>query len=184
MRFWRRGRSSGVLPAVLVVLLAALASSAPAQIPEDRLIIPGERIGRFRLHMLAREAATVLGGPGERRRYDSILSRLLGFTPLEKSYGLWWQDRGIFMLFSPAEDRATGIVLFDHPENRAYRTFEGVGIGSPLPELNRFAGPDGGESGGGTAGPEGKYIYWTLGLYVHWQDNRITAIGVLDNSVR
>ncbi len=189
MGFWRRGRRLALQQfrlkvlhlAVLVVLVfVVLISGTLAQIPDDRLIAPGERIGRFRLRMSASEAASALGSPGERRAFTPMLSGLLNFTPLRTSYGLWWRDKAVFMLFTPTSDRATGIVLFEHPDNRGFRTFEGVGIGSPFAELNRFGGAEGSE-GGET---EGKLIYWTIGLYVHWRDGRITAIGVLDNKAR
>ncbi len=186
MGSWRRGKRLALrrfnpkalhLAALVVLVFLVLVPGTLAQIPDDRLIAPGERIGRFRLRMSASEAASALGSTGERRAFTPMLSGLLNFTPLRTSYGLWWRDKAVFMLFTPTGDRATGIVLFEHPDNLAFRTFEGVGIGTPVAELSRFGGAEGSE-GGET---EGKLIYWRIGLYIHWRDGRTTAIGVLDN---
>lgn len=96
-----------LLVLVLIVVVAGVVHAAPA----DRRIVPGERIGHLRLEMRTAEAVRALGEPAERRPGEQVW---LGWP--REGLGAWFRD-----------DRIVTIML---RENRAYRTAEGIGIGT------------------------------------------------------
>ena len=151
---------------VALAMMAIAVPSAPSQTP-DSLIVPGERIGPYRLGMTLAEVIGLLGSGGER-----------GSTTMPRSYGMLWRNKRVFSSFFSASHTVSGVTLYDSDENRTFRTAEGVGLGSPSSEFDRFGQPEWRQQYQG--GVEAR-AYWKVGLYTNTKEGKVTAIGVFDN---
>jgi hypothetical protein len=95
----------------LAIALIVLLALTPAVAAPTGRIVPGERIGPLRLGMSITDAVKALGEPTERREGDQVW---VGWP--REGLGVWLKS-----------GRIVTIMLRG---NRAYRTAEGVGIGT------------------------------------------------------
>ncbi|MDR7521604.1 MAG: hypothetical protein QN168_03975 [Armatimonadota bacterium] len=152
--------------AVLVSILAAHTLAA-AQVEDGTLIVPGKRIGPYNLGMTLAGVIGLMGSVGER-----------GSTTMPQSYGMLWRDKRIYFSFFNATHTVSAATLLDSEANRVFRTADGVGLGSPGSELDRFGRPEWRHQYPGNVEAR---AYWRIGLYVQTKEGRIIAIGVFDH---
>lgn len=157
----------------MLSVLAAVGIGVPvsaSQTPDSSLIVPGERIGPYRLGMTLADVIGLMGSTGER-----------GSTTMPRSYGMLWRDKRIFFSFFSATHVVSGVTLYDSEENRVFKTAEGIGLGSPGSELDRFGQPEWRQQYQG--GIEAR-AYWKFGLYTQTRDGKLVAVGVFDHKSR
>lgn len=155
-----------ILAATILVACAPPVVTPAPQEPQCT-VAPGDFLGQWQLGMTLAEVRAALGTDGER-----------GNTTMPDSYGVFFREKMLFFSFWNLTHTVSAVTVYDSPKNRLCKTVEGVGIGSPATDLERFGRPEwsGPLPGGVTA-----RAYWTLGLFVELHQNTVRAIGVFDN---
>ena len=111
------------LPVVMLILLTQISCSSEGNLraPDDHQIVPGTRVGPFKLGMTDQELFHV-GTPDGTRPWGNYVV-------------YWFGDRNVQV---NAESRRVERIF---TSNKSDRTSTGVGVGSSLPDFFRAFGP-------------------------------------------
>jgi hypothetical protein len=140
---------------VLVLLLGA--PPAMSQVPDDRLIVPGQRIGKWTLSMTLGDFKQMHGSPSAPRRLSE-------FYPDIATDELWthiWENLGINVI---TLGRDSPQILTIVARIADYRTERGISVGSTGEAVEAAYGRPTAVTGGGVS------VYDEIGLAV-----RLTA---------
>jgi hypothetical protein len=119
--------ASAMKAAWVVLLLVVLAVPGFAQAPDDKLIVPGQRIGKWTLAMTIDDLLRMNGPRNGRSMGLPALSHAVG---TEVAADLWahrWLDRGLVALTIGEKSQVVVELMMVLSE---YKTDKGIGVGS------------------------------------------------------
>jgi len=144
-----------------------LASSAASQTPDDNLIVPGQRIGKWTLAMSVEAIVKVLGEP------PFLMEGLSGGVPTQPGV-LAYDWRGPFGLGLGTKNDRTVLVLYTSGTLK-YKTAKGVKYGAPLGSVESAYGKP---TATLLAAQGSLDIYDRLGLAVRYHRGKVEIIAV------
>lgn len=147
-----------------VVVLLLLAPSAASQTPDDNLIVPGQRVGKWRLEMTIRDLVQ-MNGPATTIEILNLLD-ILPPPPQRYTWG---------PLNFAAITRDGQRVEFFNIFSPAFKTEKGVGPGSNRIAIQSAYGPPTAET---RAGETTRMIYDAIGFAANMVGDRVTGSNV------
>ena len=152
-----------------IVGLVLLAPSVTSQTPDDNLIVPGRRIGKWTLAMSVEAIVKTLGDP------PLLLEGLRTDWGIETQPGVLAYDwRGPLGLGLATRDDRTVLVLYTSGTLR-YRTTTGVKYGTPLGSVESAYGKP---TATILATHGSLVIYDRLGLAARYRNRSVTVLAV------
>lgn len=142
-----------IRPVMVIVLLLLLVSTAASQVPDDKLIVPGQRIGKWTLQMTIDDLVRMNG-----RASGIPLSISDAAQPFREHC---WVTEGAAFCANSADGRTVPWLRVAGGE---FRTEKGVAYRSPKAEVERAYGKPTAETKGREDRP--RMIYDELGLSV------------------
>ncbi len=116
--------------AVTLLLLLVLAASGLAQVPDDKLIVPGQRIGKWTLDMTVDDLDRMNGQGSQARTTEP------GFQPGFSLRG--WPEFGLLAGYREGQARVEYLslsILVSTSGISSFKTREGIGISSKWEEV-------------------------------------------------
>jgi len=131
---WKIARSLQLSVVAVAATVLLLASSTFAQVPDDSLIVPGLRIGRYSLEGSVEDITQLVGSPPGRQRVFPERDTIMPITGTVGSYTLtiWPLEAGNLGASHRNEHQIDTLQLFFYPgaQPSLFRTDQGIGLRS------------------------------------------------------
>lgn len=166
---------------LFILILLILAPPAISQVPDDNLIVPGQRIGRMRLDSSIDGFVQLLGNPSLVTGNPSAIE--LGGSDALPAVLYYWRNAPLVPHVVATRDRVKVeyIFLSLEPASRSYKTEQGITIGATRGDLERVYGQPTARTvipyilG---APPRERWIYDRMGLFLVVFGEDVVSIGV------
>ena len=162
-----REREVGTMKWIGLILVLVLlgASQATSQVSDDNLIVPGQRIGKWRLEMTIRDLVQM---NGQATTNETLI--LLDIVPPPPQRHNWGPPLN-FAAITRDGQRVEFFLIF----SPAFKTEKGVGPGSNRVAVQSAYGPPTAET---RAGVTTRMIYDAIGFAANMEGDRVTGSNV------
>ena len=167
---------------LFILILQILVPPAISQVPDDLLIVPGQRIGRVKLENSIDEIVQFFGAPSSVVGNPSAIE--LGGSDALPAVLYYWRNVPLVTLIVATRDRVKVeyIWLSPEPVSRSYKTEQGITVGATRGDLERVYGQPTARTVIPVGFPQApaleRWIYDRSGLFLVMDRDFVGEIGV------